>query len=189
MAKKKKQEITPTEDVAIEYTMWTPSVDTVTVNIINKSTNALPTYSKDGDACVDLRASFDNGWDDTNSCGAAYDSERECLILFSGGRALIGTGLYVSFPDGYKLEIIPRSGLAIKHGISVLNTPGTVDANYRGEICIELVNFSDEPFEIKHGERIAQACLIPVPKIQWNVVSELDETERGAAGFNSTGVK
>lgn len=101
---------------------------TITVNVINKGSNPLPSFNKDGDACVDLRADFTNGFNNDSGTGAAWDNVSKCVRLFSGGRCIIPTGLYTSFDKQYKLEILPRSGLAIKQGITVLNTPGTVDA-------------------------------------------------------------
>lgn len=158
----------------------------VEVKIINKSSNPLPTYSKDGDACVDLRASFDLGWNGENSDKAEYDVVGNYLLIYPNGRTLIGTGLYVSFPEGYMLKLQERSGLGSK-GIKL--SGGVIDSNYRGEIKVALVNLSDEVFVVEHGDRIAQACLVEVPKIVWDEVDALEETERGDKGFNSTGVK
>ena len=159
------------------------------VNIINSSNNPLPTYAKLGDSGMDLRASFSNGLNEDLMWGAAFDDERKTLIVFSGGRVLIPTGLYTSFSPGYELQIRSRSGLALKHGIMVLNSPGTIDSGYRSEIGVILTNIGNEPFEIQHGDRIAQAILTKVSLIEWNEVLSLDETERGNGGFNSTGVK
>lgn len=103
-------------------------------------------------------------------------------------RALVPTGLYVAIPEGYEAQVRPRSGLAIKHGITVLNTPGTVDADYRGEWCVILINLSDKAFTINDGERIAQAVVTPYVQADWQEVEVLDETERGAGGFGHTGV-
>ncbi|MDO5385320.1 MAG: dUTP diphosphatase, partial [Rikenellaceae bacterium] len=102
---------------------------------------------------------------------------------------LVPTGLYVEIPDGYEIQVRPRSGLAAKHGISIANAPGTIDPDYRGEIKVILVNLSNEPFELKPGERIAQLVVAQFTRIEWESVSELSETERGAGGFGSTGRK
>ena len=159
------------------------------INVINKSTNALPTYAKPGDSGMDLRADFTHGLVEDYMVGAAVDGERETLIIFSGGRCLIPTGLYTSFPPGYEIQVRPRSGLALKQGIIVLNTPGTIDSGFRSEIGVILMNLSDEPFEIQHGDRIAQAVLAKVSLIEWNEVESLDESDRGKGGLGSSGVK
>lgn len=159
------------------------------VNVINSGINPLPTYAKAGDSGMDLRANFSNGLNEDYLFHAAFDDVRQTLLVFSGGRVLIPTGLYTSFPPGYELQIRPRSGTALKFGVTVLNTPGTIDSNYRGEIGIILMNLSDEVFEIQQGDRIAQAVLAKVSLIEWNVVEHLDKTERGDGAFNSTGVK
>lgn len=111
----------------------------------------------------------------------------EDLILKKGERKLVKTGLSMSFPKGYEIQIRPRSGLAYKHGITCLNTPGTIDSDYRGEIMVLLINHGDEDFHIKKDERIAQAVLKEVVQAEFKVVDELDETDRGAGGFGSTG--
>ena len=159
------------------------------LNVINSGENALPTYAKAGDSGMDLRANFSNGLNDSYMFGAAFDDVRKTLLVFSGGRVLIPTGLYTSFPPGYEIQVRPRSGLALKQGVTVLNTPGTVDSSYRGEIGVILMNLSDDVFEIQHGDRIAQAVLAKVSLIEWNVVEHLDKTDRGTGGFNSTGTK
>ena len=169
----------------IEYKHFNNNVKSITVKVINESSNPLPKYTKNGDACLDLQASFDKGWDDTRSCGAAFDDEAKCLRIFSGGRALIDTGLYTAFPEGYMLKILERSGLGSK-GIKV--NGGVVDAGYRGSIKISLINLSDEDIEIHQGDRIAQACIIEVPKIEWKEVESLEETDRGATGFGESGI-
>lgn len=104
-------------------------------------------------------------------------------------RKLIPTGLYIALPQGYEAQVRPRSGLALKHGISVLNSPGTIDADYRGEICVILVNLSEEPFIVNDGERIAQMVIARHEQAEWEQVDVLDETERGAGGFGHSGVK
>ncbi len=140
------------------------------VNIVNRSGMALPEYATAQSAGMDLRAAL-----------------TESITLGSLERALIPTGLYVELPEGYEMQIRPRSGLAAKHGVTVLNTPGTIDADYRGEIKVILVNLSAEPFEVKPGERIAQAVVAAHARVEWNPVEELGTTERGAGGFGSTG--
>ena len=140
------------------------------VNIVNRSGMALPEYATAQSAGMDLRAAL-----------------TESITLGSLERALIPTGLYVELPEGYEMQIRPRSGLAAKHGVTVLNTPGTIDADYRGEIKVILVNLSAEPFEVKPGERIAQAVVAAHARVEWNPVDELGTTERGAGGFGSTG--
>ena len=111
----------------------------------------------------------------------------EELVLEPGARRAIGTGLALAIPPGYEIQVRPRSGLALKHGISVPNTPGTIDSDYRGELKVILINHSAEPFPIHRGDRIAQIVLAPVTLAEWNEVTELDETARGAGGFGSTG--
>lgn len=142
------------------------------VRIINRSANALPQYETEYSAGMDIRADL-----------------TESITLGSLERALVPTGLYVALPEGYEMQIRPRSGLAAKHGVTVLNAPGTIDADYRGEIKVILVNLSREPFEIQPGERIAQMIVASHAKVEWEQVSELDATERGAGGFGSTGKK
>jgi len=159
------------------------------IDIVNKSTNELPSYAKKGDAGMDVRADFSRGVSDKFFDGAAYDEERGVLILFSGGRCLVPTGIFTSFPPGYEIQVRPRSGLALKSGITVLNTPGTVDASYRGELGIILMNLSDSIFEIEHGDRIAQLVLKKVEEIEWNLVETLDESDRGKSGFGDSGIK
>lgn len=140
------------------------------VKIVNKSDNALPEYSTELSAGMDLRA---------------WLSEE--IVLKPLERTLVPTGLYIELPAGFEAQIRPRSGLAFKHGISVLNTPGTIDADYRGEIKVILVNLSNEDFTIKNGERICQMVIAKHETIDWNNVEVLEETERGAGGFGHTG--
>ena len=142
------------------------------VKVINKSNNPLPEYSTSQSAGMDLRAFI-----------------AEPVILGVIDRALIPTGLYIEMPEGYEAQVRPRSGLAIKHGITVLNSPGTVDADYRGEICVELVNISNTPFTVEPGERIAQLVFAKYEKADFIEVKELSETERGEGGFGHTGNK
>ena len=142
------------------------------VKIVNKSRNPLPQYETAQSAGMDVRADIDAP-----------------IVLKPLERVLVHTGLYVSLPVGYELQVRPRSGLAIKHGITVLNSPGTVDADYRGELMTILVNLSSEPYEIKPGERIAQYVVAKHERVEWEEVDVLDETERGEGGFGSTGTK
>ncbi|MEQ8252613.1 MAG: dUTP diphosphatase [Oceanibaculum nanhaiense] len=115
---------------------------------------------------------------------AAVEAE---MVLNPGERALVPTGLAIALPSGYEAQIRPRSGLAFKHGMTVLNSPGTVDADYRGEVKVLMINLGQEPFAVKRGERIAQMVVAPVTQIVWQPVADLDETARGAGGFGSTG--
>ncbi|WP_413513715.1 dUTP diphosphatase [Myroides odoratus] len=142
------------------------------VKIINKSQHVLPHYETAQSAGMDLRANLS-----------------EPITLTSLERAIVPTGLFIELPEGYEAQIRPRSGLAAKKGITLLNSPGTIDADYRGEIGVILVNLSKEPFVIENGERIAQMVIAKYEQIQWENTSALSETERGAGGFGSTGVK
>jgi dUTP pyrophosphatase len=140
------------------------------VKIVNHSKHALPEYQTPLSAGLDIRANLD-----------------ESVTLRPLERAMIPTGLFVELPEGCEMQIRPRSGLAAKHGITVLNSPGTIDADYRGEIKVILVNLSNEPFTIESGERIAQMIVARYEQIEWQPVEELGATERGAGGFGSTG--
>ena len=144
----------------------------VKIKVINKGNQPLPAYATSQSAGMDLRANID-----------------QSVTLRPMQRQLIGTGLYIALPEGYEAQVRPRSGLALKHGITVLNSPGTVDADYRGEIKVLLVNLSDEDFVVKAGERIAQMVIARHETAQFEEVDELDETERGAGGYGHTGVK
>ena len=144
----------------------------VKVKVVNKSHNDLPAYSTKDSAGMDLRASLD-----------------EPLELKPMQRALIPTGIYIELPEGYECQIRPRSGLALKHGVTVLNTPGTIDADYRGEIGVILINLSDTPFVVNDGERICQMVVTRCDKVDWVRVEALDDSVRGAGGFGHTGVK
>ncbi|HIP49301.1 MAG TPA: dUTP diphosphatase [Lutibacter sp.] len=141
------------------------------INIINKSKHQLPNYETIASAGMDLRANIN-----------------EAIVLKPLERAIIKTGLFIALPIGFEAQVRPRSGLAAKKGISVLNAPGTIDADYRGEIGVILVNLSNEDFTINDGERIAQMIIAKHERADWNLVDELDETSRGAGGFGSTGV-
>lgn len=140
------------------------------VKIINKSNHLLPAYETALSAGMDLRANLE-----------------QSIIINPHERALIPTGLFIALPEGYEAQIRPRSGLAAKHGITVLNSPGTIDADYRGEIKVLLINHSEEPFEIKDSERIAQMVIAAYTRVEWEETDELDETTRGAGGFGHTG--
>ena len=142
----------------------------ITVPISNESPYALPSFSTVNSAGVDLRANSANP-----------------ITLGPLERTIIGTGLKMALPEGFEAQVRPRSGLAAKHGLSVLNTPGTIDADYRGEIGVILVNLSNEPFTIQPGERIAQLVIAKYEQARWNLQETLDTTERGAGGFGSTG--
>ena len=142
----------------------------IKVKIINTSSNALPEYATEQSAGMDLRAAI-----------------AQPVTLESLERALIPTGLRVALPEGYEMQIRPRSGLALKHGVSLVNTPGTIDADYRGEIGVIVINLSREPFTINPGERICQAVVARHERVIWQPVDELDSTERGSGGFGHTG--
>ena len=144
----------------------------VKVSIINRSHHTLPSYSTALSAGMDIRANLEAP-----------------ITLQPGERRLIPTGLYIALPEGYEAQIRPRSGLAIKHGITVLNSPGTIDADYRGEIGIIIINHSDKAFVIEDGERIGQMVVAQYSRVEWNETDSLDETERGAGGFGHTGIK
>jgi len=142
----------------------------IPISIRNQSTNELPNYATAGSAGMDLRAHLATP-----------------VTLQSLERRLIPTGLFMEIPVGYEVQIRPRSGLAYKHGITVLNSPGTIDSDYRGEIGVLLVNLSQEAFIIENGERIAQMVVAAHGQVAWETVSELSDTDRGAGGFGSTG--
>ena len=157
------------------------------VDVINESNNPLPQYAHKGDAGVDLRADLSHP-DDIVGDAIDYDTERKVLIIWSGGRACIPTGLKVAVPENCELQIRPRSGLALKQGVTILNTPGCVDSSYRQTVGVIMINLSNEPFEISDGDRIAQAVLNKFETIKWRPVDSLDETGRGE-GFGSSGIK
>ena len=142
------------------------------IQIVNKSHHKLPQYATALSAGLDIRANLDSP-----------------ITLKPLGRALVPTGLFIALPQGYEAQIRPRSGLAIKKGITVLNSPGTIDADYRGEICIILVNLSSDDFVIEDGERICQMVIARHEQAVWEDVEVLDQTERGEGGFGHTGVK
>lgn len=142
------------------------------IKIINKSKHPLPQYSTEASSGMDLRANLEND-----------------VLLKPLERIMVPTGLFLEIPDGYEAQIRPRSGLAIKNGITILNSPGTIDADYRGEVCIILVNLSKENFVIKDGERICQMVISKHEKAEWISVENLLDTERGIGGFGHTGKK
>ena len=142
------------------------------VQIINKSKHALPSYATIASAGMDLRANLDTP-----------------VVLKPLQRCLVPTGLFMALPMGYEAQVRPRSGLAIKKGITVLNTPGTIDADYRGEVCVILVNLSADEFVVEDGERIAQMVIARHEQVEWQPVEVLDDTERGAGGFGHSGTK
>ena len=145
-------------------------MEKITVRIINQSSNPLPSYATQGSAGMDLRAHLDAS-----------------LILEPMQRVAVPTGLFIELPEGFEAQVRPRSGLALKHGITCLNTPGTIDADYRGEIKIILINLSNEPQTIHHGDRIAQMIVNKVTVVEWQPVFEINETHRGEGGFGHTG--
>lgn len=142
------------------------------IAVVNKSKHALPSYATIGAAGLDLKANLD-----------------ESVFLKPLERCIVKTGLFIALPVGFEAQVRPRSGLAAKNGITVLNSPGTIDADYRGEIGVILVNLSNEHFEIKDGERIAQLVIAKHEQIDWDEVTILSETDRGEGGFGSTGKK
>ena len=141
------------------------------VEIINRSKHPMPEYATPLSAGMDLRANLD-----------------EPMVFAPMQRALVPTGLYMALPCGYEAQVRPRSGLAIKKGVTVLNSPGTIDADYRGEVCVILINLSDTPFTITDGERIAQMVIARHETVEWQSVESLSDTERGEGGFGHTGV-
>ncbi|MGP1350147.1 MAG: dUTP diphosphatase [Hoylesella marshii] len=144
----------------------------IQVEVINKSHHPLPTYATEQSAGMDLRANIDTP-----------------IVLRPLERKLIPTGLFIALPKGFEAQVRPRSGLALKYGLSVLNTPGTIDADYRGEVMVLLVNFSSEDFVVEDGERIAQMVIARHEQCTFVQVTQLNETERGAGGYGHTGIK
>lgn len=142
------------------------------INAINRGRQPMPTYATSQSAGMDLRANLE-----------------EPVVLHPMERRLIPTGLHVALPEGYEAQVRPRSGLALKHGLTVLNAPGTIDADYRGEIGVVLINLSQEDFTINDGERIAQLVVARYEQVEFSLVETLDETERGEGGYGHTGVK
>ena len=144
----------------------------LSVKIVNRSTNPLPAYATEFSSGMDLRANL-----------------LETIVLAAGERKLIPTGLFIELPKGYEAQVRPRSGLALKLGITCLNSPGTIDADYRGEIGVLLINLSGQEQVIQHGDRIAQLVIQPVVQCAWETATELSDTQRGVGGFGHTGVK
>ena len=144
----------------------------IEIKVVNRGRQPLPQYATKQSAGMDLRANID-----------------EPIVLHPLERRLIPTGLFIALPEGYEAQVRPRSGLALKHGLTVLNAPGTIDADYRGEVGVVLINLSQEDFVINAGERIAQMVIARHEQAQFQLVEELDETERGAGGYGHTGVK
>lgn len=142
------------------------------IKIINNSKHELPKYATSGSAGMDLRANI-----------------TEPITLTPGERVLIPTGLHIALPVGYEAQIRPRSGLAIKFGITCLNTPGTIDSDYRGDIGVELINHGHKPFTVNDGDRIAQMVIAQYEQAEWDEVDELDETERADGGYGHSGIK
>ena len=158
-----------------------------TIKVVNKSDNPLPKYATPGAAGMDIRAFIDS--ENFMSFNSSYNAEERSITIQPGGRAAIPTGLYFQLPDGYEMQVRPRSGLALKQGVTVCNTPGTIDADYTGELGVILINLGNEPFEVKTGDRIAQLIISKVEKFPFEEVGQLDETERGAGGFGHSGIK
>lgn len=147
-------------------------MNTININIINEGNQPTPDYATPDAAGMDIRADLS-----------------EPVTINPGARALIPTGLRVAIPAGFEMQMRPRSGLALKHGITLANAPGTIDADYRGPVGVIVINHGTEPFTVNPGERICQAVVAPVMHVQWNVVSSLDDTQRGDGGFGHTGIK
>ncbi len=148
------------------------SITNMEIKVVNRGHQPLPQYATSQSAGMDLRANLS-----------------EPIVLHPMERRLIPTGLYIALPEGFEAQVRPRSGLALKHGLTVLNAPGTIDADYRGEVGVVLINLSQDDFVINDGERIAQMVIARYEQATFKVVEELDETERGAGGYGHTGVK
>ena len=159
------------------------------VQIVNKSSNSIPTYETVESAGMDLRADFTNGINNKFLFRTGVDLQNKTMTIHPGGRALVPTGIFTAIPQGYEFQIRSRSGLALKQGVIVLNSPGTIDSDYRNEWGVILMNLGDEPFEICQGDRIAQAVFSAVNRCTWEATEELNETTRGLGGFGHTGVK
>lgn len=165
------------------------------VRIVNKSKHPMPKYATEGSSCVDLYANLtpeilDNlkAYGDVTRYKNPFDDEKSWVVINPGSRVLIPTGIHIQLPEGYEAQVRPRSGLALKYGITVLNTPGTIDSDYTGEIGVILMNSGTEPFSVGDGDRIAQMALVRYDKFEFEEVETLDETERGNGGFGHTGV-
>lgn len=164
-------------------------MEKINVPVINQSNNPLPFYVDYGSAGMDLRADL-NDLSKVKLSIATVDTQKDNTIhILPGGSALIPTGLYIALPDGYEAQVRPRSGLALKYSVTVLNTPGTIDASYRGEIGIILINHGRTSFKVEHGDRIAQLVIAKYEQVNWQEVKSLEETERGEGGFGHSGIK
>lgn len=164
-----------------------------TVKVINLSNNPLPKYETKGAAGMDLRADFSRITPENPivfKAGSGYfDFEKQMLRIDPMARVLVPTGLKVALPEGMEMQIRPRSGMSLKKGLTCINAIGTVDEDYRGEVCMVAINLDPEPIWIENSERICQAVFKKYEKVEWDLVDTLDETERGEGGFNSTGSK
>lgn len=149
--------------------------------------STLPTYAKAGDSGMDVIADFTN-LNENYIINCILDWDNSCIYISPGGRCLIPTGLFVAVPEDYEIQVRPRSGLALKKGLTVLNTPGTIDSGYRNEIGVILFNAGNEIVTVTEGDRIAQIVLNKVEKIEWDIVDKLPESDRGLGGFGSTGI-
>lgn len=147
------------------------TMEQIQVKVVNRSGGALPSYATPQSAGMDVRAFLPDG----------------AVTIAPGERALVPTGLYIQLPDGYECQVRPRSGLALKHGVTVLNSPGTIDADYRGEVGIVLINHGCEPYRVENGERIGQLVIARCMQAVWEPVCALDDSERGTGGFGHTG--
>lgn len=157
--------------VKIPVIIYNKSMTKINIKVVASEGAKLPVYKTNGAAGADICALV-----------------KSPVVIESGKSAMIPTGLFFEIPEGYEVQIRPRSGLAAKNGVTVLNTPGTIDSDYRGEINVILINLGDKPFTVNNGDRIAQMLVAPVIQAEFSVVTSLDETERGAGGFGSTGV-
>lgn len=161
------------------------------IQLIKNTNNELPKYETPESAGCDLRADL---WDIkekflfNSEVIRNSDSTINCIRLYPGGRALIPTGLKMALPIGYEAHVRPRSGLALKYGLTVLNTPGTIDSDYRGDVGVVLINHGTEPFDVRQGDRIAQLVINKIEQVEFEIVDALDDTARGAGGFGSTNI-
>lgn len=160
------------------------------IQLIKNTSNELPKYETIESAGCDLRAelSLINNKLLFQSCLIQSSDNEPVLKIAPGGRALIPTGLKMALPVGYEAQVRPRSGLALKHGITVLNTPGTIDSDYRGDVGVVLINHGTEPFDVRQGDRIAQLVINKIEQVEFEIVDALDDTARGAGGFGSTNI-
>lgn len=158
----------------------------VKIKIVNNSHNPLPKYATENSSGVDLYADFSD-LDEDLMFGTFFDNVNRSITITPGGRVLIPTNIKTAIPEGYEIQIRSRSGLALKNGVFVLNSPGTIDSDFRNSWGIILMNLGEDSFDVYHGDRIAQAVLVKVEKIEWEEVKDLDNTDRGLGGFGSTG--